>query len=501
MPQPTGRSSYDRLGPADLAHLRAERPGAPQHIGLVGVLEGGPLLDSDGGLRLDPIRQWLAAALLRTPRLHQVVRRTWPGQGRPVWVEAPEIALDQHLRVMPVNQPGDQAAFVRACLAALAPPMDRSRPLWDLTLLPGLAEGHIGLVFRLHHAVADGISAVRLFGALCNDATSPPESATTPPEPANTTTITGIDLAADAWRARLAAPRATLRRPDLARFVTRARALRSQLTTAARPAPRTSLNRPIGHTRRLAVVHRPLPALHQSAHQHGATINDAVLAAVAGALQQVLAARGETCQRPLRASVPVSLRTGSGDNLPGNRVGVLTIPLPVDEPDPLVALARVAAASRAEKVRARQAGTLAATISTMAIRAAPWLLHHQRLVNVFVTNVPGPAAPVQVAGARLLDAYPATMLAGNVTLSVAVLSYAGSLNLGITADADAWPDLAVFVDGLHHALDALVGKERCQSQPGFAPRAKAAGAQSRLTEEIESHDHQSDSRPTRAGDR
>jgi hypothetical protein len=120
----------------------------------------------------------------------------------------------------------------------------------------------------------------------------------------------------------------------------------------------------------------------------------------------------------------------------------------------------IAGATRQEKVRARQAGPLAVMTTTLGIRLALPLLRRQRLVSVFVTNVPGPATPLRLAGAKLLRAYPAAPIAGNVTLGVGVLSYAGELGLGLTADADAWPDLPVFVDALRESFDALTDSTR-----------------------------------------
>jgi WS/DGAT/MGAT family acyltransferase len=226
--------------------------------------------------------------------------------------------------------------------------------------------------------------------------------------------------------------------------------------------PRTSLTRPIGRSRRLAVLSVPLEPVHAVAHAHKASINDAVLAAVAGGLRAVLASRGEPADVTLRASVPVSLRAaehGAAGGL-GNRVGVLIVPLPLRERDALRRMELIADATRQEKVRARQAGPLAVMTTTLGIRLALPLLRRQRLVSVFVTNVPGPTTPLHLAGARLLRAYPAGPIAGNVTLGVGVLSYAGGLGLGLTADAEAWPDLPVFVDALRESFDALTGATR-----------------------------------------
>jgi len=177
---------------------------------------------------------------------------------------------------------------------------------------------------------------------------------------------------------------------------------------------------------------------------------------VAGGLRAVLESRGEPADLTLRASVPVSLRAGENGGAVGNRVGVLMVPLPLEERDTVRRLERIAEATRTEKVKARRAGPLVVLTTTLGVRLALPLLRRQRLVSVFVTNVPGPSATLRLAGARLVRAYPAAPIAGNVTLGVGVLSYAGDLGLGLVADAEAWPDLPVFVDALRDSFGALV---------------------------------------------
>jgi WS/DGAT/MGAT family acyltransferase len=422
-------------------------------------LDGDPLIAPDGSLQVDLVRDALTGALQQASRLRQVVRRTRPGQGRPVWVDAGDVNLDRHVRVVPVPPPGDEPTFLLCCETVLAPAMDRLRPLWDLTLLPGLAEGRVGVVVRLHHALADGAAAIRLVQAMFDGPPASPvggHKGTPPPS--------GYALSVDAWRVRVAVARALLRKPPVRGLATAVGALGSQLAALAHPTepvPQTSLTRPIGHGRRLALLGVPLEPVHAVAHAHTASINDAVLAAVAGGLRAVLASRGEPADVTLRASVPVSLRAAQpGPGGLGNRVGVLLVPLPLREPDALRRMDLIAGATRQEKVKARQAGPLAVMTTTLGIRLALPLLRRQRLVSVFVTNVPGPTTSLRLAGAQLLRAYPAAPIAGNVTLGVGVLSYAGDLGLGLTADADAWPDLPVFVDALRESFDALTGSTR-----------------------------------------
>jgi WS/DGAT/MGAT family acyltransferase len=454
-----GAGRFARLTGADWVNLLVERPDSPMQVSLLGVLDGGPLI-RHGRLLVEPVRAALDRALAQAPRLAQVVRRTLPGQGRPAWVDAASVDLDWHLRVVPVDDPGDERAFLAAAEAVITQPMDRSRPLWDLTLLPGLAGGDVGLVLRLHHAVADGVAAVRLLGAIFDDPPGEPggrDRAAAPGGRAVAPPPTGLQLAADAWLGRLAALRRLSGRDLGASAVASARALAIQVATVARAResrPRTSFNRPVGPRRRIALQRLPLRQLRAVAHECGGTVNDAILAALAGAIRTVLLSRGEPADVTLRASVPVSLNPT--DAYLGNRTGLMLASLPLAERDPRQCLARIAAATRLEKQRARQAGTPAFMNTALGTRLARPLFAHQRLINLFVTNVPGPAHRLRLAGAELLEAYPVAGLAGNVTLGVDILSYAGELGVTLVADPDAWPDLPMLAGALRGSFAALL---------------------------------------------
>jgi WS/DGAT/MGAT family acyltransferase len=222
------------------------------------------------------------------------------------------------------------------------------------------------------------------------------------------------------------------------------------------PAPRTSLNRPVGTDRRLAVVRGRLDLTKQSAHVHHAKVNDVVLAAVAGGLRQLLASRGEHVQGLVqRAMVTISLHDEKPGQAQGNKPGWMMVPLPLGEPDPVRRLELIAAETAALKNKARpEAGT---GIFRFVAGQRVWyrLFPRQRSVNLVVSNAPGPPVPLYLAGARLLELFPMMPTMGNLTLVVAALSYAGQLNLTAVADRERCPDVEVFVEGVRGSLDAL----------------------------------------------
>jgi WS/DGAT/MGAT family acyltransferase len=232
----------------------------------------------------------------------------------------------------------------------------------------------------------------------------------------------------------------------------------------AERAPRSSLNRPVGADRRFAVVRTGLEAARQAAHAHHATINDVVLAAVAGGLRALLSGRGEDVQAlTLRATVPISLHHEQPGQATGNQVAAMVVPLPLGEPDPVRRLELIAADTAARKRKTRPpVGTDLLTRFVAVQRACYRLMAHQRSANLWVTNIPGPPVPLYLAGARVLELFPVVSVLGNLTLSVAVLSYTGQLTLTAVADQDTCPDVEVFAEGVRNTLDAL-------SRPLLAP--------------------------------
>jgi WS/DGAT/MGAT family acyltransferase len=294
---------------------------------------------------------------------------------------------------------------------------------------------------------------VAAFGALLDLDPDPPVSAVPPWTPAPTPTAG--ELLGDNLRRRvhgLGRGLSNLAHPNRPRRASSG-ALQEFLSERA---PRTSLNRPIGTDRRLAVVRGRLEVARQVAHAHQATVNDVILAAVAGGLRQLLTGRGEPVEGlVLRVMVPISLHHEQPGQTSGNQDAMMMVPLPLGEPDPVRRLELIAAETAARKRTAHPQITSGIFGFVAAQRATYRFQVHQRFVNLSVTNVPGPPVPLYVAGARLLELFPVVPIIGNVTLDVGVLSYAGQLNLTAMADQDSCPDVEVFTQGVRGALDDL----------------------------------------------
>jgi WS/DGAT/MGAT family acyltransferase len=443
----------ERLTASDLFMLWPDDFGWSQDIGVLAILDGTRLLDPDGRARIQAIRQQLEPRLHLVPRFRQVLYRPRRGLGWPLWVDAPAFDLADHLRVHPLAAPGDEAKLLQACAQLYQRRLDPSRPLWQAWLLPGLPDHQVGLFLRAHHTIADGVAGVAAFGALLDlDADAP-----TPVAPPWTPTPipSAQELLGDNLGRRLR---------ELGRGLaglahasrTRDGSWGAWREFFAERAPRTSLNRPIGADRRLAVVRSRLEVAKRVAHAYHAKVNDVVLAAVAGGLRQLLAGRGEDVQElVLRAMVPVSLHHEQPRQARGNKDTVMVVPLWLGEPDPVRRLELIAAETAARKHKAHPQVTNGLFRFVAVQRTSYRLLAHQRSVSLSVTNVPGPPVPLYLAGARLLELFPVVPIIGNVTLDVGVLSYAGQLNLTAMADQATCPDVEVFTHGVQSALDDL----------------------------------------------
>jgi diacylglycerol O-acyltransferase len=455
----------DLIPGLDATYLELEHPGLPMHIGSVAVFQGGPLRDARGRIRIGDLRRHIATRLDLLPRFRQVAVPAPLRPGRWMWVDHPGFDIAEHVRVASVPPPGDEAALLRRCADLHAELLPRDRPLWQLYLVDGLDDGNVALIEKIHHTLVDGVAGVDVTAILMDSEPHSLDEVGRParwrPEPAPTVLDSARELVASGVRTAgrtmgsLARPATALRN---AMATTRFLPVLNQLTTRA---PRTSLNRSVGARRQLAAVRRPLAALKAAGHAEGGTVNDVILAVVAGGLRALLEERGEDPDQTLRALVPVSLRPEEQRGDVGNRTGALFVDLPCAIPTTRERIPWIAARTAAQKASGFAAAseellTGADLLAPMVDRVASAVVHHQPFVNLVITNVPGPSEPIYVGGALMLDAVPIVPLAGNLTVGIAVLSYAGTVAIGIDADESAVVDLPVFVRGIEDAFDEVL---------------------------------------------
>lgn len=455
----------ERLTPLDASFLYLERPAMHMHVAALSIFD--PSTRPDGRLRFEDVREVFARRLHLAPRFRHKVRAVPFNLSLPVWVEDPHFDLDFHVRRAAVPSPGGHHEVTEYAGRILSRPLDRSRPLWELYVLEGLADGHVATLLKVHHAMIDGLAGVQLAAALWDLS---PETPSTPPAPAwaPQPEPTSQDLLRDAVevltthpvRALTDAVETARQQPALAALNVGSvlSGIRSILDMGTRPT--SSLDVEIGSSRRFAIADAPLQRFKDVKNALGGTVNDVVLASVAGALHRLLRARREpTRGRTLRVLTPVSVRA-AGDRTMGNRVAPALVDIPVGAMGAKRRLAEVRKAT--EHLKSSMMAMSADTIISLgayapggllaaAARAAslgPWF-------NLVVSNIPGPQQPMYLAGARLVASYPALPLNRNSALSIACSSLGGTMAFGVTADWDTMPDVELLANGIEDALEEL----------------------------------------------
>jgi WS/DGAT/MGAT family acyltransferase len=511
---------FEELSPLDAFFLYAERHEAPLHIGAVYIFEGEP--EVPGGRGAQGIGQTLEERLHLVPRYRQKVRFRPFNLGHPVWVDDADFDLSYHVRRAALPQPGDEATLRDYAARVFARRLDVNKPLWELYVVEGLSRGRVAMINKVHHAMVDGISSVDL-GTLLFDM-DPEQQVTAPPAPwrpraqPDDRQMVLSELGKLRRLARVNPFSLPFRLPELGR-----RAVEEALSspwigaaslawTVLRPGRQLFFNRMIGPHRRIHHFAFPLQAVKDVKNAVGGTVNDVVLTVVAEGMRRWLDDRGEELPESLRVFCPVSVRDSGQRYALGNRVSGMVVDLPLGPMPLLTRLARVSAAAGDLK-RSRQA--VAAQTLTAISEWAPATLHalgsrlasqpqlgSPALVNMVVTNVPGPQVPFYTGGARMLEVWPLVPTYHTVGLNLALFSYDGKLHFGLNADRDLVPDLERFGTHLEQAardLERAVGRLR----PSSPRRARGArDASSRRRSRAESGPARAESEPAadRPGD-
>lgn len=453
----------DRLSSVDAGFLHMEEDGAHMHIGAVGVFEGpSPSIES--------FRAHIDARLPRLPRYRQRIQEMPLGTGRPLWVEDTGFRLDFHVRHAALPAPGSQRELLNLVDRVIGQRLDRSKPLWELWLVEGLGDGRWAIISKTHHAMVDGVSGVDLMTVLFDierEVSDEPPPAWSPEPTPGTVDLLSAGVQGLVRNVFEISGRGVGAIGHPLEAVKSAVDAVAALAETAMPlinaAPKTVLNSKPGPHRRTAIVETSLADYKKvKASSGGATVNDVVLAAVAGALGRFLQDRGmDTDDLELRACVPVSVRTEAQKGALGNEITIMTAPLPVGIKDPRDRLAAVRAAmgdlkSSKQAEGAKVLTSLENALPPAILARAARVGFSSRLYNLLVTNVPGPQIPIYLLGRQLEELAPLAFLAPEHTLAIAIMSYNGNVTYGLIADADAVPDLDVIARYLEQALAELV---------------------------------------------
>ena len=474
------------LTPLDASFLELEQvdESAHMHIGWAMVFDP---LPEGGAPSLEVLRDRTVERLGPLPRFRR--RLSSPRVGRfslPTWEPDPDFDIANHMRHASLPPPGGEAELLEWLGDFYSHRLDRARPLWETTLLEGLSGGRWALATKVHHCLVDGISGASVTSALLDAEPDPAPDSKGLAEalpPLSEEGEAARDLISRLFGVVRDGVDAVLHPRRLGSALAQSKALAELLIREELiGATHTSLNDPIGGTRRLAAIDAPLEDLKRVKRELGGTVNDVVLAACAGGLRRFFEHRGEGSKvDSIRAMVPVSLREASESLTLGNRVSSLFVELPVSEPDPLLRYRKTVAAAEDLKSGDQSVGT--ETLIEVA-GAAPPLIHGvvarlafmPRLFNITITNVPGPQLTLYALGAPLRRVVPLVPIFSGHAVGVAAVSYDGLVTFGINADRATVPDIEVLRDGIEEALAELqqlaAGSDRGPSQ---APGRAAAG--------------------------
>ncbi|MBV9214182.1 MAG: wax ester/triacylglycerol synthase family O-acyltransferase [Actinobacteria bacterium] len=452
----------DRLTAVDASFLVQEGRASHMHVGAVLLFEG-------PSPSYEEVLDGVGSRLHLVPRYRQKLAFPPLQAGRPVWIDDPTFNLEYHVRHTALPSPGSVEQLRALAGRIYSQRLDRSKPLWETWLVQGLEDNSFALITKTHHSMVDGISGVDLASVLFDVEPVPRQ---VDPEPwAPAPVPSAAELVADGVRDYVKAPLGALARGIGAvrspgRALQEAREAAEGLGEVAwanlNPAPDVPLNVPIGPHRRIVWLRSSLTEFKQVKDKLGGTVNDVVLAVVAGALRRWLQSRGvRTEGLELRALVPVSIRTEDEHGALGNRIAAMRGPLPVYVDDPLERLRIVSEAMDGLKESKQALG--AEVIAGLSDFAPPTILAQAsrlnfstRLFNLIVTNVPGPQFPLYMHGRELRELVPLAFLPEDHALAVAIMSYNGGLEFGLLADYDAVPDLDYVADSLSESLQELL---------------------------------------------
>ncbi len=453
-------STYDRLSALDASFLGLEDSNCHMHVGGTFLFEAGPLRTSEGGIDIERIRRVIEARLHLVPRFRQRLAAV-PYENHPIWVDDERFRIHYHVRHTALPRPGDERMLKRLVGRIMSQPLDRGRPLWEMWFVEGLEGDRFALISKTHHCMIDGVSGADLMSIIMSPFPDPETGEPEPWQPRSRPSDAALGW--DAVVRRLGQPAEALqalsdavRSPSeaLGRLGDAAAAIRDALAPALRPTSETPINVPVGPYRRIDGIEMRVADLKQVKGVLGGTLNDVVLAVVAGALRRFFEKRGVALEGlEIRTLVPVSVRSKDERGALGNRVAQIIAPLPVDEPDPRKRLEIVSRTMSGlkESKQALGAEVLTAisdwTVPNLLVQAIR-LAQSSRPYNLLVTNVPGPQIPLYFLGSPMQTAYPVVTLFPKTALAVGLFSFNGGLFWCATADWEQIPDLHDFIASL-----------------------------------------------------
>jgi diacylglycerol O-acyltransferase / wax synthase len=479
-----------QLTSLDNQFLALENSRQSGHVAGVAVLD--PSTTLRGALNAADIQALLIERLPMLPPLRWRLAEVPLGLDYPYWVDDADFDLDFHVRELALPSPGSDEQLAEQVARIMSRPLDRARPLWELYLIHGLADGHVAMLTKIHHALIDDISGAEVMGLLLDlgpDGPLPPKArewkgaADKMPGTAEMLARAALGIPRYPLRMLRALPSALPNIEDTPFAVLPGAAIAGGLTTRLRrmlganavaqgqerfTAPRTSFNGRISPHRRFTFGQLSLDEVKAIKNHYGCTVNDAVVSICASAVRRWLLEHDELPDQPLVAQVPVSVRSQEQIGTYGNRILLMSAPLFTNVADPVERLHRTHEALGDMKERHKalpatllqdannfipaavfaRAAQLTFRLSTSGAAHPTW--------NLVISNVPGPRIPLYCAGARLVANYPVSVITDGMGLNITVMSYLANLDVGIVADRDQMPDVHRLIDWLKDGVAELL---------------------------------------------
>ncbi len=477
-----------QLTSLDAQFLALESARQTGHVGGVAILD--PSTAPGGEISAAGIQELIAGRLSLLPPLRWRLAEVPLGLDHPYWIDDADFDLEYHVRETALAPPGDDEQLAEQVARICARPLDRSRPLWEIYLIHGLADGNVAMLTKIHHAVIDGMSGAEIMGLLLDLSPEGRELPDAEDDYRGERAPGELEMFA---RGLMAVPRYPLRAlralphamPNIEStpFATLPGAgLIGRLAgevqhvvlrenggpeRANLVAPKTSFNGRVSAHRRFVFGQISLDEVKAVKNAHGVTVNDVAVSICAGAVRRWLLEHDELPNEPLVAQIPVSVRTGDQIGTYGNRILLMSAPLFTDIADPVLRLQRThdGLAEMKERYRAlpaellqdannfippavfAQAAQLTFRLSTSRPGRPAW--------NLVISNVPGPQVPLYMAGARLVANYPVSVITDGMGLNITLMSYCGSVDFGIVADREQMPDARRLIEWLKDELAEL----------------------------------------------
>jgi diacylglycerol O-acyltransferase / wax synthase len=463
----------------DAAFLALETAKTTGHVGGVCVLDprGAPQ-----PLTLARLTEVLGERLPLVPVLRRKLLNVPLGLDQPYWIDDPDFDIEYHIREIALPRPGSDAQLTEQVARLHARPLDRSRPLWEIYLITGLAKRRAAVYTKIHHSAIDGASGAELLTVLLDltpDGRELPAAAPfVPGRPPGSVALAVLAAARLAWR-----PVQTVRvtnemirvmptlAPTLSRYVGGMLGLNrgdgEVITTTLGRSPSTPFNRLVTQHRRVAFRSVDLDTVKTIKNAFGVSVNDVVMAMCAGALRRWLADHDALPDQPLIAMIPVSIRDPASKGALGNKVSAMLAMLPTNIVEPGRRLEIVHAATKLAK--SQQAAIPQGLVDQVSDFAPPaltaraarvvfatGLLHRLPPFNLTISNVPGPNVPVYLCGAKLLAHYPVSVITDGQGLNITLVGYLGRLHFGLVSCRELVPDIEALADYLTDELEVLL---------------------------------------------